>query len=115
MWGCVQTELVRQCLKARVEASEDVALNDVLTIDLDQCRCRLRGMTALHKTVERIAARVLGIPRMIAIRGVWAREVAMAKVIDFYIPKNFRRSFNWVPEPQRGKIIEFCARTKKSA
>jgi len=44
-----------------------------------------------------------------------AREVAMAKVIEFYIPKNFRRLLKWVPELQRGKILEFCPQTKKSA
>ena len=32
----------------------------------------------------------------------------MAKVIEFYIPKNFRKPFKWVPELQRGKIREFC-------
>ena len=72
-------------------------------------------MTALHKTVERIAARVLRILRMITVPRVWAKEVAMAKVIEFYIPKNFRKSFKWVPELQRGKILEFCPQTKKSA
>ena len=75
----------------------------------------LRRMTALHKTVERIAARVLGILRVITVPRVWAKEVAMAKVIEFYIPKNFRKSFKWVPELQRGKILEFCLQTKKSA
>ena len=70
-------------------------------------------MTALHKMVERIAATVLGI--LITVSRVWAKEVAMAKVIEFYIPKNFRKSFTWVPELQRGKIIEFCPQTKKSA
>ena len=93
----------------------DVALNDGLTIGLDPRRWRLRGMTALHKTVERITARVLRILRMITVPRVWAKEVAMAKVIEFYIPKNFRNSFKWVPELQRGKILEFCPQTKKSA
>lgn len=93
----------------------DVALNDGLTIGLDPLRWRLLGMTALHKTVERIAARVLGILRMTTVPRVWAKEVAMAKVIEFYIPKNFRKSFKWVPELQRGKILEFCPQTKKSA
>lgn len=93
----------------------DVALNDGLTIGLDQRCWRLRGMTALYKTVERIAARVLGILRMITVSRVWAKEVAMARVIEFYIPKNFRKSFKWVPELQRGKILEFCPQTKKSA
>jgi hypothetical protein len=43
----------------------------------------------------------------------------MAKVIEFYTPKNFRKplksevgSHNKV---QHGKIIEFCSQTKKSA
>jgi len=72
-------------------------------------------MTALHKTVERIVARVLEILRMITVSRVWAKEVAVAKVIEFYIPKNFRRLLKWVPELQRGKILEFCPQTKKSA
>ena len=72
-------------------------------------------MTALHKAVERVATSVLGILRMMAVSKVWAKEVAMAKVIEFYIPKNFRKSFKSVPELQRGKILEFCPQTKKSA
>ncbi len=39
----------------------------------------------------------------------------MANVIEFYIPKNFRNPLGKVPQPQLGKIIEFCPRTKKSA
>jgi hypothetical protein len=39
----------------------------------------------------------------------------MAKVIEFYIPKSFRKPLKWSPEWQRGKIIEFCAQIKKSA
>jgi hypothetical protein len=72
-------------------------------------------MRTLHKTVERIAATGLGILRTITVSRVWAEKVAMPKVIEFYIPKNFRKSYRWVPEPQRGKILEFCAQTKKSA
>jgi hypothetical protein len=70
---------------------------------------------SLHRTVERIAPRVLGILRGITVSRVWAKEVAMAKVIEFYIPKNFRKSLKWVPELQRGRILEFCPQTKKSA
>jgi hypothetical protein len=72
-------------------------------------------MTAVDKTVARIAAKVLGILRVITVSRVWAKEVAMAKVIEFYIPKNFRRRMKWVPEIPRGKILEFCPQTKKSA
>jgi len=39
----------------------------------------------------------------------------MAKVIEFYIPKNFRKPLRTVARPQLGKIIEFCLRTKRSA
>jgi hypothetical protein len=39
----------------------------------------------------------------------------MAKVIEFYIPKNFRKPLRRSPQPQLGKIIEFCSQTKRSA
>jgi len=34
----------------------------------------------------------------------------MEKVIEFYVPKNLRR----VSQPRLGKVIEFCAVTRKS-
>jgi hypothetical protein len=39
----------------------------------------------------------------------------MAKVIEFYIPKNFRKPFKAMAQAQLGKIIEFCPQTKRSA
>ncbi len=39
----------------------------------------------------------------------------MAKVIEFYMPNNFRKAFRAVAQPQLGKIIEFCPQTKRSA
>jgi hypothetical protein len=39
----------------------------------------------------------------------------MAQVIAFYIPKRFQKKLKWVPETQRGKLIEFPADIKKSA
>jgi len=39
----------------------------------------------------------------------------VAKVIEFYIPGNFRKSVKWVPPEQRGKIIQFPSQVKKSA
>jgi len=39
----------------------------------------------------------------------------MAKVIEFYVPKSFRKPLTSAPQPQAGKVIEFCALTKKSA
>jgi hypothetical protein len=43
------------------------------------------------------------------------KEIVMAKVIEFYIPKNFRKPLRTVGQPQLGKIIEFCPQTKRSA
>jgi hypothetical protein len=39
----------------------------------------------------------------------------MAKIIEFYIPSNFRKNGKWSAPQERGKIIEFSLRTKKSA
>jgi hypothetical protein len=53
--------------------------------------------------------------------GVWSterneiKEVVMAKVIEFYVPKNFRKPLKWAPQLHLGKVIEFCSLTKKSA
>ena len=71
-------------------------------------------MTAIRRKIVWFVLRAIRIMKMIAVSRA-IEEVAMAKVIEFYIPKNFRRSFKWVPELQRGKILEFCPQTKKSA
>jgi hypothetical protein len=49
---------------------------------------------------------------------IWQRsygEDHMAKIIEFYIPSNFRKNDKWIPPQERGKIIEFNLPTKKSA
>jgi hypothetical protein len=43
------------------------------------------------------------------------KEIVMAKVIEFYIPKNFRKPLKWAPQLQCGKVIEFRLETEKSA
>jgi len=43
------------------------------------------------------------------------KEMVMAKVIEFWVPKNFRKPLNWRPPQRGGKVIEFCSQTKKSA
>jgi hypothetical protein len=40
--------------------------------------------------------------------------MVMAKVIEFYIPKGFRKSAWWIAAEKRGQVIEFCL-PKKSA
>ena len=39
----------------------------------------------------------------------------MAKIIEFYIPTNFRKDGKWISPQERGKIIEFSLHIKKSA
>jgi len=41
--------------------------------------------------------------------------MTVAKVIEFYVPNNFRKSTKWISREQLGKIIEFASQTKKSA
>lgn len=38
----------------------------------------------------------------------------MAKVIEYYVPKNFQSPQKWTPQ-QLGKVIEFRSEAKKSA
>jgi hypothetical protein len=39
----------------------------------------------------------------------------VAKVIEFYIPNNFRKQTKRTPVEQRGQVIEFDSLKKKSA
>jgi hypothetical protein len=39
----------------------------------------------------------------------------MAKVIEFYVPRNFPKPSKWAPQLQCGKVIEFCSQARKSA
>jgi hypothetical protein len=43
------------------------------------------------------------------------KDRPVAKVIKFYIPTKFSKRVKWIPPQQRGKVIEFCLTTKKSA
>ena len=46
---------------------------------------------------------------------VGQKGAAVAKVIEFYIPNNFRWKGKWIPPQDRGKIIEFSLQPRKSA
>ena len=41
--------------------------------------------------------------------------MAVAKIIEFYIPSDFRKTGKWIPPSQRGKLIEFVPATRRSA
>jgi hypothetical protein len=41
------------------------------------------------------------------------KEMVMAKLIEFYVPTNFRTPLKGT-SPRRGKVIEFCPQIKKS-
>jgi hypothetical protein len=54
----------------------------------------------------------------VGVAGLRVEEKAgmtVAKIIEFYIPNNFRKRVKWVSREQRGKIIEFASPMKKSA
>jgi hypothetical protein len=42
------------------------------------------------------------------------KETVIAKVIEFYVPKNFRNTLVRAAQPQPGKAIEFCSQAKIS-
>jgi hypothetical protein len=42
-------------------------------------------------------------------------RIVMAKIIEFYVPTNFQKKATSRSDPQKGKVIEFCAPNKKSA
>jgi hypothetical protein len=42
------------------------------------------------------------------------RGIVMAKVIEFYIPKNYHKNQRWSARDERGRVIEFSL-PKKSA
>ena len=35
------------------------------------------------------------------------RQWVMARVIEFYVPQNFKAKRQWVPADERGKVVEF--------
>jgi hypothetical protein len=39
----------------------------------------------------------------------------MKNVIEFYVPVRFRKSVKWVPQPQRGRVLEFPLAQKRTA
>jgi hypothetical protein len=39
----------------------------------------------------------------------------MAKIIEFYIPQNFRKVSKWFPPAERGKVLAFPQAVRKSA
>jgi hypothetical protein len=41
-------------------------------------------------------------------------ESSMAKVIEFYVPNNFRPQLKWAPQVQMGKVIEFPSEAERS-
>jgi hypothetical protein len=39
----------------------------------------------------------------------------VAKIIEYYVPENFRKKAVWISPDQRGKVIEFPPPQQKSA
>jgi len=43
------------------------------------------------------------------------RSRLMAQVIEYYVPDRFKKKVKWIPQEERGKLIDFPADEKKSA
>jgi len=69
----------------------------------------------MHRMIRRLAGRAAETTRGITVRRTAIGGVVMAKVIEFYMPKTFRKPTKRVPAEDRGKIIEFRPQTRKSA
>jgi hypothetical protein len=78
-------------------------------------RHRELKMTSMHRPIVRIATKVIEILKLIVTSRTGIEGVVMEKVVEFYIPASLRKPMKWVPAIDRGKIIEFCPQTKKSA
>jgi hypothetical protein len=39
----------------------------------------------------------------------------MAQLIEYYVPDKFKKKVKWIPEQDRGKLINFPVDEKKSA
>ena len=86
---------------------------NVVTFELKPLGVLLR-MMMIPKAIKRVATRFRNLGDHDDSR-TRAKEVAMAKVIQFYIPQNFQRTTKWVPDGQRGIILELRPQTKKPA
>jgi hypothetical protein len=42
-------------------------------------------------------------------------EIVMAQVIEFYVPRNFRKPLRSDSRLQPGRVLEFCSLTNKKA
>jgi hypothetical protein len=63
---------------------------------------------------RRLAFLLSGKPKNMAL-SVSEMRVVMAKIVEFYIPERFQKTVRWVPELQRGKVIEFPLSMTRSA
>jgi hypothetical protein len=43
------------------------------------------------------------------------RSHLMAQIIEYYVPDRFKKKVKWIPQEERGKIIDFPSDEKKSA
>jgi hypothetical protein len=76
---------------------------------------QVTGMASIYRTIVRIAQKAIRTMRTIFLPGSESEGVTMARIIEFYIPKNFHKPMKWAAAIERGKIIEFYRQTRKSA
>jgi hypothetical protein len=42
-------------------------------------------------------------------------ETVMARIIEFHIPANFKPKIKWMPPEERGRLVLFPGKLKRSA
>jgi hypothetical protein len=82
---------------------------------VDAFMCNLQGVTT-----EVASLRFRPLPMRLGVarkrRSIEIRtDKQMAKIIAFYVPNHFRKNGKWIPQGNRGKVIEFNVPAKKSA
>jgi hypothetical protein len=117
IWGCRKPELIAQWLRHdhKVQKSEGAYVEDHHR-HFHATANPNHGCNECSNCTDRDRqgrANDLAQPR--APRSNRLQEIVMAKVVEFYIPTNFRKPLRTSAQPQLGKIIAFCSQTKRSA
>jgi hypothetical protein len=72
-------------------------------------------MASIWRKIARFVAKAIGLERATWIRQTWIERLLKARVIEFYVPKKFRKSLKQIAARKRGRVIAFPSLVKKSA
>jgi hypothetical protein len=72
-------------------------------------------MASRCRKIVRFAAKAMGLEKSSWARRTWIERLLKAQVIEFYVPKRFRKSPKRIGVDKSGKLVAFPSLTKKSA